>query len=154
MRTLSKFAAAVAIGTAALVGSAQAATLINGASPKSITVGTETVKGTPFDYSFDYSGGLVKILLDDTTPDGGSTTYTLSGGSLVSPLIGILQDVVDGASKPFLSWSLAAGSYTLNISTDSESAKTYISAVPVPGAALLFATTALGFFGLNKRRKG
>lgn len=149
MRTLSKFAAAVAIGTAALVGSAQASTITvtNGAGAQLLNQSTATES-----YSFNYAGGLLKLLLADTSPDYASVQYKL----YTTGLTATLQDVNVSGTEPSVSWALAAGSYVLEIINlpGTLFSQTQISAVPVPGAALLFATTALGFFGLNKRRKG
>lgn len=155
MLTLSKLAAAVVIGTAAFVGTAQAATtpitVVNEASPTLLTVDT-AVNGDTKTFSFDYLGGVLKLLLIDTTPDEKSVQYKLFSPELTE----VLKDTNVLGTEPSVSWSLAAGSYVLQITNLGSTmfSATQISAVPVPGAALLFGTTVLGFFGLNKRRKG
>lgn len=157
-----KVAAAAFVGAAFMATSAQAATLVNHAAPISVVVGTTTGTDpvppftfgpTPFVFNFDYVGGLVKFLLEDTTPDFKTVDYTLVGTDIGSPITFSLTDVADGLAKPFYSVLLSGGSYSLTITTDALSSQTDISAVPLPGAALLFGSTLLGYMGLSKRRK-
>lgn len=152
MSTLSKIAAAVVIGTAAFVGTAQAATtpisIVNGAPAQTLTV-----TGANVTESFSFTttvSTLLTLLLADTTPDFKSVQYKLYSPNMTT----VLHDT--NSVAPSVSWSLAAGSYILEIKNLGGTlfSATEVSAVPVPGAALLFGTSVLGFFGLNKRRKG
>ena len=156
-----KVAAAAFVGAAFMATSAQAATLVNHAAPISVIVGTTTGTDTtppitfgptPFVFNFSYAGGLVKFLLEDTTPDFQTVNYVLAQGSDVLASFS-LTDVADGLAKPFYSTLLGGGNYSLTISTTALSSQTDISAVPLPGAALLFGSTLLGYMGLSKRRK-
>lgn len=157
--SLRSVAAAAVLGAAVFAAPAQAVTLVNHAAPIEVTAGattggpTDTYGPSPFVFAFDYVGGLVKILLDDTNPDQQTVSYSLynvTADSLVANFS--FDDVLDGAAKPFYSTLLSAGAYTLTITTSANSSTTFISAVPLPGAALLFGSTVLGYLGVNKRR--
>jgi hypothetical protein len=164
INTLRKVATAAVVGAAFFASSANAFTLVNHAAPTNVQVsnvgfsfpinGTNPINmASGSTLAFDYfGGGTVKFLLSDTQPDFKTVSFTLTQG--VDTIANwTLTEVADGLAKPFYALALAAGSYTLKLSTTAGQSGVAISAVPVPGAALLFGTTVLGFLGLSKRRK-
>jgi hypothetical protein len=131
-----------------------------------------------FFYNLDLSGTAftnnqadVTLSLADTLNDGNTVNYTLYNatgdtkfnpanptGGLGRPVQAFsLTDTNDGVA-PSMKLSLLDGvDYLLRISLNGPGALTAIgapvSAVPLPGAALLFGTALLGFLGFSNRRK-
>jgi hypothetical protein len=148
--SIRNIAAAAIVGLAFAATSAQAFTLTNNGAAALLKPGVETIQGSPATYTFNYTGGNVKFLLEDTSPDFQTVGFKLVGASPTTTFT--LSDVLDTLAKPFYLANLAAGAYTLTLTTAADSARVYVSAVPLPGAALLFGSSALGFLGLRKRR--
>lgn len=117
-----------------------------------------------YDYQIIGSGADTTFSLVQTEPDRTQVRYFLyedtgTALTLLYETNPVLRDIANTstASFPFFSWFLAAGSeYVLRINKTQQgwdSISTQISAVPLPGAALLFGTALAGFFGFSNRRK-
>ena len=92
--------------------------------------------------------------------NGVATIASPTSGQIETPngLNGVvLRDVLTSNLIPFFQVPFVAGAnYVLEINkqvNDWESFTTNVSAVPLPGAALLFGTALAGFFGFSNRRK-
>jgi len=139
-------------------GAANAATLINNGPALGVTIGDYTNSSVPFTYAFDYLvGGDVTFHLGFATyPYATPIHYTLtdSTGAVSYFTDKILNATVNPTGDSFVQ-NLAAGSYKLTLSADTalHSAATEISAVPLPGAALLFASSLFGAGALRRRKE-
>lgn len=149
-KSIRGFVVAVA-ATVGLAAGANAATLlVNHADPIVAAVS----KGGPnpqFPSSFDFTyqdGGLVSFELLTTIPNDATSTVSLrnTGGSY------LYQNIVLALNQA-VSYSLAAGNYTLELVSGARTDIIGISAVPLPGAALLFGSALMGFLGFSNRRK-
>lgn len=146
---IRSFMVAVAAVVGLISGANAATMLINHSDPLEATLakGGQTVLPSAYDFTY-VDGGLVSIKLTDDNPNDDVATVSLrnTGGSyIVQGLILALDQVV--------SYSLAAGNYTLELVSGARADTFEISAVPLPGAALLFGSALMGFLGFSNRRK-
>jgi hypothetical protein len=144
---MKNFIAAAVISVASIAG-ANAATLVNHASPLIANLGSAFL---PASASFDFTyndGGLVsfKYLFDN--PNDSITSITLMQGEST-----VFENVVLSLGQTF-SFSLSEGSYSLRLGAGSNAnLDTFeISAVPLPGAALMFGSALLGAGALRRRK--
>ncbi len=139
-------------------GSVQAATinLINGGAPQDMgTLGSTLVNPTSGLFDINYSfGGLVTFkLVAPTNPVNSMVHYVLKNlGDVVVQDFYLDNDAATSASDVF-QFSQAGGSYKLNIETAARSTITEISAVPLPAAALLFASSLFGAGALRRKKQ-
>jgi len=133
------------------------------------TVSTVEVQGYDTDPSYyelvvGAYDALTTFTFDDTTPDGKTVTYNIyadddsvvgqysQGALLVTPTFPI--SIVDGVGGAFSVLLSANTQYVLEMFTNGATASTTnISAVPLPGAALLFGTALLGAGYLRRRNQ-
>lgn len=153
---MKKSALATLLVAGLFAGAANAATLINNTNTLGVTVGQYVNSSFPYTYQFDYlNGGDVKFQLNyGTSPIHTPIKYSLTNvdGS-VSYFSNVVLDALTG-DVSFVK-NLAAGTYKLSINSDFavKSASTEISAVPLPGAALLFASSLFGAGALRRRKE-
>lgn len=120
-------------------------TLINHGPVLDTVMGTRTLQGLTYD--FNYSGGLVSFLLYDANPRNSPAHMTLFSGNVV------IFDKIGLKIGEVFSYLLGAGTYTLRVRNNAKADDIMISAVPLPGAAILFGSALLGFVGFSSRRK-
>lgn len=148
--------------TVGFVSGAQALSidLVNNSTPQVFSLGQNIPVGdlapgqssnTTF-MTFDYlDGGTFVLKLLATNPNDSKSSLRLTGGDLS----GFIAISLDGLGDVFTQ-ALAAGTYTLQVMLNGANPKNdrfEISAVPLPGAALLFATSMAGFMAARKRRR-
>lgn len=142
--------AAIAISVASIAG-AHAATvqLNNQASPLQANLGSAFAPQSE-SYSFFYNdGGLVSFKFISDNPDDATTSITLLKDGVTT----MFQDIVLSLGNTF-SFSLAEGNYTLKLGSQNDGTMDsfQISAVPLPGAALMFGSALLGAGALRRRK--
>lgn len=143
---LRKTALSALIGLSmAAASAAPVDTLVNHGPELETVLGTFAKQGMSYD--FNYEGGLVSFVYYDANPHEPPTKFSLyKGSTLIFEKIGLLVGDV-------FSYSLGAGTYTLTVRPNAKADDILISAVPLPGAAILFGSALLGFFGFSHRRK-
>lgn len=98
---------------------------------------------------------LFTVTLNDTTIDFKSVVYNLYDSAMVLLHTSTLTDI-NSTPLPAVSWLLLAGqNYVLDITTSSNTsfAQTNLSAVPLPGAALLFGSALFGAGMFGRKNK-
>lgn len=145
----------------------------------SATLTTEKIGGVgltgPYQSFYDYeiigTGGQTTFTLVDAVPDtlqvryfvyedSNDTEGEIGLGTKLLETVPYITDIsnTSTSASPFFSLFLAAGEQFVlrinkNVDGGWDSISTQISAVPLPGAALLFGTALAGFFGFSNRRK-
>jgi hypothetical protein len=154
---MKKFALTL-IAAGLLAGNVSAATLVNHGDPLSVTVGSSVNTGSPFTFEFLYVGGLVTFFLDSVSPTRNlqPVSYVLTKDEDLSFSQSFSLDTIMSTALPdVFKLSLAGGNYNLNITTNAAttSSTTEISAVPLPAAALLFASSLFGAGALRRKKQ-
>lgn len=169
MKIVKKALAAVVISIAS--SSAMASSVINvydGMAAQTLFSGTQSLNGSPLEVGLnvtDINGAQLIVGLVDTTDDKGSILYQLfndsdfaettflAGSEIFSDTL--LDKNLDGIDDSFTKF-LSFGQYVLrltNIAPGEKFGESQVSAVPLPAAAWLFGSAALGLFGFARRRK-
>lgn len=154
----------LALAMIGAVGGANAATiplgtLQNNGGSLFAVAGQYAGTDTPQDFSFSYAGGtaIFKFISAFTAPNNpiGGASYSLSGGTLVSPVAFSLDNDISTAISDVANFVLGSGNYILSVSAGKGLGTTVtdISAVPLPAAALLFGSSLLGAGALRRKQK-
>lgn len=146
-----------------MVGQAQAATVDSLAiNPHAASAFVDTTRSASVELVLGHNA-LTTFTLNDTTPDLKKVTYSIFHDSdlrtgfvnATGPAVATADLTDTNTIPPFFRALLSTGQYVLNISMDGATrfSETEISAVPLPGAALLFGSALFGAGALRRKKR-